>query len=133
MGLLRSPVYLLFPLQVKTSDLLPVLRPSSSGDGNAMIGRMFFRVDVGLDVDCVGVEHDVRCFWGLLEGSGAEVGGNGRRTAGEQECQAEIRELILQSLNWPNTTFFLSHTLMCILYINTQNHTMSRSKPLQAH
>lgn len=85
---------------MKTSDFLPVLRLSSSGDGKAMISRMVFRVDVGLGVDCVGVELDVRCFGGLLEGSGAEVGSNRRRTAGEQECQAEIRELILQSLNW---------------------------------
>lgn len=103
---------------MKTSDFLPVLRPSSSGDGKAMISRMVFRVDVGLDVDCVGVELDVRCFGGLLEGSGAEVGGSGRRTAGEQECQAEIRELILQSLNWQYPillSFSLTH--LCVYCI----------------
>lgn len=85
---------------MKTSDFLLVLRLSSSGDGKAMIGRMVFRIDMGLDGDCFGVELDLMCFRGLLEGSGAEVGGSGRRTAGEQESQTEIRELILQSLNW---------------------------------
>lgn len=97
----------------------------------AQVMGVGWKQKVGLDGGCFGVVLHVRCFRGLLEGSGAERCGRQWQSDSwrpgvpnwDQRAHLTVTEYAIALI-------ILSYTLMCILYINTQNHTMSRSKPL---
>lgn len=130
MGLLHSPVCLLFPLHVKNSDFLPVQRPGSSGDGSRLQTKSGFGVGHGFrwglfwcSTWCKVFQGVIRGFWSRAVWAAVAEGQLGSRSA-------KLRSESSSYSHWiSNTPFILCHTLMCILYINTQNHTMSRSKP----